>query len=50
MRPRVVQVVEVDDTVDVVCANVDVRVCVVVDFKVMVDVAVMAVDVLMLPG
>ena len=50
MRPRVVQVVEVDDTVDVVCVNVDVRVYVVVDFKVVVDVAVTVVDVSVLPG
>ena len=54
MRPGVVQVVvwvvEVDDMVDVVCINVDVRVHVVVDFKVVVDVAVKVVDVSMLPG
>ena len=39
-----------DDTVDVVHVDVDVRVHVVVDFKVVVDVAVTVVDVLMLPG
>ena len=50
MRPSVVQVVDGVDTVDVVCVNVDVLVCVVVDFKVVIDVAVAAVDVLMLPG
>ena len=50
MRPGVVQVVEVVDTVDVVHGNVDVMVHVVVDFKVVVDDAVTAVDVLMLPG
>ena len=50
MRPSVVWVVEVVNTADVVCVNVDVRVHVVVDFKVVVDVAVTAVDVLMLPG
>ena len=50
MRPRVVWVVEVDDTVDVVCVNIDVRVHVVVDLEVVVDVAVTTVvDVLMMP-
>ena len=50
MRPRVVQVVEVDDTVDVVCVDVDVRVYVVVDLEVVVDVAVTTVvDVSMMP-
>ena len=50
MWPGVVYVIEVVDTVDVVYVNVDVRVYVVVDLKVMVNVAVMAVDVSMLPG
>ena len=50
MWPGVVYVIEVVDTVDVVYVNVDVRVYVVVDLKVVVDVAVTAVDVSMLPG
>jgi len=50
MWPGVVYVIEVVDTVDVVYVNVDVRVYVVVELKVMVNVAVMAVDVSMLPG